>query len=401
MAIALKLGNGGYSLEPYDTVNGEFVKVSLSVEGKDGQIHNVTKFEEFIDAVLKPEQKAIYDSWDEDKKNLVKQIAFPEFQQQMQNEVDEINAKAKSGVKSAKHRESAEEVINEIGDIITKDFVNSYFSSQAIKNCINNGTLGYYGVTITRAGSVKSSSGSYRSSGISYMTALLQEELFGTRFFTEGNQSDFDSAYDVIAQHKGIGRYKISNENYRDDIIDAMTRGNKFLKIHRNPGHSAAHSKQEIADSFFGETKNIKTLLGDCGGNYQSVIYCSMDRRYSEEWDYNGFVMDGYIDLDHCYIFNNFVDNANGGSSSRNTEWAKLRDNNNAGVLINNLRYSLAQYGISQQEMDFFVDDFKKNLTDNGFVAMLFGADAVLGNRGQLDIVNPTIAKFLRYKDDN
>lgn len=399
MAIALKLGNGGYSLEPYDTVNGEFVKVSLSVEGKDGQTHNVTKFEEFIDAVLTSAQKAIYDSWDEDKKNLVKQRAFPEFQQQMQNKVDEINAKAKSGVKSAKHRESAEEVINEIGDIITKDFVNSYFSSQAIKNRMNNGTLGNNGVTITRAGSVKSSSG---STGISYMTALLQEELFGTSFFTEGNQSDFDSAYDVITQHKGLDRYKISDENYRDDIIDAMTRGNKFLKIHRNPGGaSSAHSKQEIADSFFGEIKNVKTLLGGCGGNYQSVIYCSMDRRYSEVWDYNGFVMDGYIDLEHCYIFNNFVDNANGGSSSRNTEWAKLRDYNNVGVLINNLRYSLAQYGISQQEMDFFVDDFKKNLKNNGFAAMLFGADAVLGNRGQLDIVNPTIAKFLRYKGDN
>jgi hypothetical protein len=169
------------------------------------------------------------------------------------------------------------------------------------------------------------------------------------------------------------------------DRIEKCKKDGCALPIYRGTGVSGVLEDKIAITSHFKKDFNDSESVAFTGhGYYDSVIYMSAIEDYAKRYSSTGKVVQACIDLNDDLKILYMHD---GGNSLKEIE--NFKDNGDYKIFINNLKNSMDNLGYDQNTINDFTYKISNNCRYNtGFVAMLFGYDALCGDAGQFDILN-------------
>lgn len=368
----LKPGNGGHGLEPFNTKTGKYEKIGISLEG-----HRIEKWEDLIPLCFDDEQKAMYNEASSIEREPIDNFLKEKYEELLSQEIERLN-KEESKKGSQAIFDTVEEALNGAHELFTDELLNF---------CEKNATVSS-GKNLNYSCVVKP----YDSAPI-YSTPLLSKALQMYRYpknkFGEIDEKEYSQLHSTANKelyNASIERtYGITAFNKAKEIINTsnnviVARG---IRMINNSTQKEDYYKSVTDKSVEG------CVLASAGGFYGSVAYFSMNKNYAKRCssDYKYGIFEGVIeDIKNKKILY-FPEHYDASSCPEIHEFRVKKD-----IFLNKLRDQIK--GKISNEEDF-INSVRERITyDAGYVGMLLGYDLLLGERAQLDVLNPSAIRI-------
>lgn len=351
--ITLKEGLGGYGLQPYDDETGKYVDVNITVGGRE-----IKNLDEYARAIL--EANDLWDRFsalsDEKRKAYLDKKIRPSYERMLQSEIDYMN---KKNGPFGKFYETDKDLADAMPAMFGKEWADTFLNTP-------------------RNGAYLAQTNGYR--GVPIGAHILQTMRFGDTKFRPIDEDEFlEMSENAYNGGRFVGRW--------DEFAARTAENGTNIVIWRGMHYRRSTDQQRFDDIFRsyvdspeeGESLNLSLLGSGC---FDSVIYMSSQRSYSESYSNGGM-------LAHA-IF----------KPGKDVKVAMERDLYKIQQRCQNA-WNQRKGEIKQFLMDNYPNDSKEiyssissliNSGDDGFCCMLCGYDALAcgqGNGNQFDILNP------------
>jgi len=346
MAIKVKPGNGGHGYEAYDDSDGKYAKVEIDL----GNGTKISTYDEFLSALMTPQQKQMYDN-DPNLQQQVDNMFGPTYKQMLEDAISKMgNPKVP--------------FFNSVDDFMEKG--HEIFDEEFVDFLINE-------VQFDKQAKFKHKDKKTSTSGIRYALERL-------RFGKDNNK--MIKITEAEYQQK-IANFPKVTHNTSDSQVFNLIKTKPYIPVWRGKGCDRANQFKEW--NYNVDPKETKPLATGTGGNWGDVIYMSTNESYSKSY-YGGLMIHGVIDMSKCKNVAFFY-----GDRSAYGMLREFRTKSN--LFITNLKTHLSKNPkLNTNQIDEICRRTKGAIdNDIGTVCALMGYDAVYGDSLQLDPINPSI----------
>lgn len=366
--IELKPGNGGYGLEAYDTTTGKYASnVSVSFEANDGQKYSFDNFKDFLKTIGGDDFLKVYEE-DEDFRKMIheaKDGPWAFYEKLLKQEVDRLNTEEKAKLNNnVEFYATSTEVANNAHKFFTKEVIDMMFEKDAF--LFNE--LNY----------AKDGSSDGNCNGIAELFRIAR---YGTAKMKPITRKEFDEKCGEFAKENV---YQSFDDVYMR-IKEVKKSPNKCIPLYRGMSEDDEEKdKIMLASHYQSDFNPSESIYFTGGGYYGSVIYMSASENYVKNWySYTNNYLRAYVELNDDYKIAYCPDSYTGDQQMENFRKYESR------TFIRNLEISMKNMGYSQTQIADVAGNIETQIKHNvGFVAMLFGYDAICGESGQLDQLN-------------
>ena len=379
--IELKPGNGGYGLEAYDTETGKYAdSVSVSFKDENGNSYdNLKNFKDFLKVIGGQQMVDLYDE-DEEFRKMIHDYQGDDgfwqvWEKMLRAEVDNTNRREEL----AKQREILYETSMDVANN-----AHNFFTREVIDDIINHSGYRFNSLNYNKDGS------SY--GGANLIAEKFREARYGSERMIPISQKELEQKCGPYSQRFEFSDSWSESNNYFEakERLEEIKKNGYHIPIYRGIGCETVQEDKIAITSFFKKDFNPSESVAFTGsGYYDSVIYMSISARYAEDYSQTGLLVKACVDPNNLKIAD--LDSAHIGTAQMENFM-----NNDYKIFVKNLEAKMLKDGYSNSETKQFCEKIEEQCSRTswgrpnnlGFVAMLFGYDAILGQAGQLDILN-------------